>query len=271
MNIHHLNCASMCPLGRRFLHGEGGWRETAQVICHCLLIEGRNGLILVDTGLGTGFTSGRIALPTGTAGLLRPQLREEETAVAQLRKLGFKPDDVRHIVVTHLDFDHAGALPDFPAAQVHIYDAELNAALNPRDLRERQRYLPALWSHTPKWLRHPDAGESWMGFDAVRALGGEQEEVLIVPLVGHTRGHAGIAVRNGKGWLLHCGDAYFFHTEVEPGGRCPPGLALFQTLLAHDNRARKHNQRRLRELKRDHHEVSLFSAHCPHELSAHRH
>ena len=49
MRIHHLNCGSMCPLGRRLINGDGGWLASAHLCCHCLLIEGRNGLTLVDT------------------------------------------------------------------------------------------------------------------------------------------------------------------------------------------------------------------------------
>jgi glyoxylase-like metal-dependent hydrolase (beta-lactamase superfamily II) len=36
----------------------------------------------------------------------------------QVQRLGFDPRDVRHIVLTHLDFDHAGGLDDFPHATV---------------------------------------------------------------------------------------------------------------------------------------------------------
>jgi glyoxylase-like metal-dependent hydrolase (beta-lactamase superfamily II) len=96
------------------------------------------------------------------------------------------------------------------------------------------------------------------------------DDVALVPLVGHTRGHCGVAVRDGAGWLLHAGDAYFFHGEVDPQRpRSTPGLALFQRLVAIDDRARRKNQARLRELVRDHgSEVRVFSAHDPVELEA---
>ena len=42
----------MCPQGRRLIAGEGGWLETATIVCHCLLIESDDGLVLVDTGFG---------------------------------------------------------------------------------------------------------------------------------------------------------------------------------------------------------------------------
>jgi glyoxylase-like metal-dependent hydrolase (beta-lactamase superfamily II) len=54
-----------------------------------------------------------------------------ETAYMQIKELGFNPQDVRHILVTHLDLDHAGGLSDFPEAKVHIFAPEFEAAMNP--------------------------------------------------------------------------------------------------------------------------------------------
>lgn len=264
MKIHHLNCGSMCPHGRRLLQGEGAWFEPAKIVCHCWLIEGRNGLTLVDTGLGTAQVKGMLA--GYVRPLMRPKLKLEETAIAQVQKLGFKPSDVRHIVLTHLDFDHAGALADFPDAEVHVHAPELDAAQAPATLNERMRYESRLWAHGPRWQRHSTQGEQWNGFDSVRALGSGDDEILLLPLIGHTRGHAGVAVRSDTGWRVHCGDAYFFHTEVEAEGHCPTGLSVFQTLLAHSNKARLANQARLRSLNQSG-SITLNSAHCPHELA----
>ena len=63
------------------------------------------------------------------------------------------------------------------------------------------------------------------------------DEVLLVPLPGHTRGHCGVAVRRSDDWLLHCGDAYFHRSEVEPGsGEAPPGLRAFERLIERQRR-----------------------------------
>ncbi|MEM6533336.1 MAG: MBL fold metallo-hydrolase [Myxococcota bacterium] len=40
------------------------------------------------------------------------------TALAQVRERGFNPSDVKGLVLTHLDFDHAGGIADFPGACV---------------------------------------------------------------------------------------------------------------------------------------------------------
>jgi glyoxylase-like metal-dependent hydrolase (beta-lactamase superfamily II) len=265
MRVHHLNCGTMCPPFERLVNGSGSLFGRGRMVCHCLLLETRDGLVLVDTGLGTR----DVEDPKGRLGglflgLTRPRLSRSETALAQVEALGFRASDVRHILPTHLDLDHAGGLPDFPDATVHIFAPELEAARARATSNELRRYRPAHFAHGPKWQVHEVSGEKWFGFESVGALGGTDEEVLLVPLVGHTRGHCGVAVKTQDRWLLHAGDAYFFHGEVhaEPPV-CPVGLALFQSQVEIDRGARLANQARLRDLSRAHGgEVDVLSAHC---------
>ncbi len=95
--------------------------------------------------------------------------------------------------------------------------------------RDGPRYVAAHWAHGPRWVQHDGGGEQWHGFDSVRVLPGSDAEILLIPLVGHSHGHTGVAIRRGAsspegdGWLLHCGDAYFHHGEVATPPHCPPG------------------------------------------------
>ena len=78
-----------------------------------------------------------------------------------------------------------------------------------------------------------------------------------------------MAIRRGEGWLLHCGDAYFHHGEVQTPPHCPPGLRFFQNLNQTDGAARRENQERLRELAARHgDEVELICSHDPYLLEA---
>lgn len=266
MKIHHLNCGTLCPYGGNLVTGEGGIGG-ARMVCHCLLIESCDSLVLVDTGFGADDAAHpyrRLGVPVTAA--FRPQADAGETAVQQLRRMGFDPLDVRHIACTHLDLDHAGGLPDFPDAQVHVFAPEKPAALKP-SLRDRARYPKSHFEHGPKWVTHEVDGDSWFGFESIRLLPGVDPEILLIPLVGHSRGHTGIAVRDGDGWLLHCGDAYFHRGQMERPPHCPSGLRLFQKAMAADGSARSNNEQRLNELARDHgDEVSLFCAHDRVEL-----
>ena len=54
-------------------------------------------------------------------------LNPEQAAMRQVARLGYAPADVRHIVLTHIHFDHCGGLPDFPAASVHVHRREYKA------------------------------------------------------------------------------------------------------------------------------------------------
>lgn len=267
MRIHHLNCGSFCPHGRRLINGEGGLFERASIVCHCLLIEADDGLLLVDTGFGMEDARNPRQLGVLFGAMMRPRPEVATTALKQIEALGFEAGDVKHIVTTHLDLDHAGGLPDFPAAEVHLFAPELQAALHPK-LDERLRYIgDAHWKHSPRWVEHGAGGDDWFGFGSVRILPDLDAEVLLVPLLGHSRGHTGVAVKTDAGWLLHCGDAYFNHGEVATPPSCPPVLRFFQNLTGSDGKARKANQERLRELARTHgDEVKLFCAHDPREL-----
>jgi glyoxylase-like metal-dependent hydrolase (beta-lactamase superfamily II) len=269
MKIHHIDCGTMCPVSRRLVGGDGGLFEPARLVCHCLLIEAGRELVLVDTGLGVrDFAEPRRRLGAMFMAFARPQLDPELAAVNQIRRLGLSPADVRHIVVTHLDLDHAGGLSDFPEAQVHVFEREHAAAMARRSWAERGRYRPVHWEHGPKWATHAVGGEPWFGFESVRPLEGLPPEILLVPLVGHSRGHCGVAVDTGSGFLLHAGDAYYFHGELDPERpRATPALDVLQKLEQVDAVARMRNLVRLRTLAREHAgEVRIFSAHDPLEL-----
>lgn len=266
--VHHLDCGTMIPL----LAGRG---LPERLVAHCLLLERAGGLVLVDTGFGSADVADpRGRLGPGFARIAGARLDPAQTALAQVRALGHDPRDVTDVVLTHLDLDHAGGLSDFPRARVHVRADELAAARSRRTPGERNRYRTAQWDHRPTWVEHrADGGDDWFGFTAVPVLG-DTDDVVAIPLTGHTRGHAGIGVRRpGGGWLLHAGDAYFSAVEKTDPARAPRGIRLLQTLLQVDGAARRANQERLRTLYAEHGdagtgEIALFCAHDADEFAA---
>ena len=142
-------------------------------------------------------------------------------------------------MLTHLDFDHAGGIGDFPEATVHVLDAELDAATSRSNLLDRGRYRPMQWDGPVAWQPYTCDGERWFGFTCVRGLVGLPSDILLVPLAGHTLGHCGIAVRTHEGWLLHAGDAYFFRGEMDTREyQCTPMLRFYQRMTAADDAMR---------------------------------
>lgn len=274
MRIHHLNCGTDCPLGGALFDGRS-IGLTGRLVCHCLLVEtDQHGLVLIDTGYGLRdvhhphrHPHPRITRVMRT--LLNIKLCEKETALRQVEALGFRADDVRHIVLTHLDFDHAGGLEDFPEATVHLLAKEWDAATGPRPgFVSHNRYRPSQFDEVRSWRRYGAPGEPWFGFEAVRDLDGLPPEILLIPLPGHTWGHAGVAIRGTHDWLLHAGDAYFYRGEMRQAHRhCTPGLRGYQTLMEVDRTLRLSNQERLRQLSIDQRgAVQILCAHDPVEF-----
>jgi glyoxylase-like metal-dependent hydrolase (beta-lactamase superfamily II) len=271
MRVHYLRCGTDCPLGGAFFDGfsKGPF---GLIPCAAQLVETSAGLVLIDTGYGmqdVAHPHPRLSKFLRT--LLNIRFRVEDTALHQVKALGFSASDVRHIVLTHLDFDHAGGLEDFPHARVHVMEREREAAERKRrGFIARRRYRPAQWDGVRDWRTYAGAGEPWFGFDSVRALDGLPPEILMVPLPGHTWGHAGIALQTTDGWVLNAGDAYFYRRELDHDRRrCTPGLRFYQTMMEVDRSARLANQERLRQLRHDQdHEVTIFCSHDEKELEA---
>lgn len=270
MHVHHLNCGCMCPLGGALFDGFSRGL-TAHLICHCLLIETDRGLVLIDTGFGLRDIQAPYSrLSPFFIHFNNIQFDQKYTAIEQIKQLGFSASDVRHIVLTHLDFDHAGGLEDFPEATVHVMQSEIDTARDRRGLIASGRYRPRQWDEVKHWEHYAAGGEPWFGFEAVRDLKGLPPEILLIPLVGHTWGHAGVAIKTSEGWLLHAGDAYFYRYEMDSSNpRCTPGLRAYQWMMEVDRQARWLNQNRLRQLSIAHsQDVRLFCSHDAVEFKA---
>ena len=166
--------------------------------------------VLVDTGFGTH----DFLTPTRSMkvflNLMRSPRNVNETALHQLRRLGYKREDVKHIIQTHLHIDHAGGLPDFPHTQVHVLKAEHDHIISHRSWE----YHPGHWAHNPNWVLNETRDGKWYDFDALQ-LEDFEPEIWLVPLIGHTPGHTAVAIKQEQAWVVHGGDAVPFDMKVD--------------------------------------------------------
>lgn len=239
--VHHFNCGSFNPWPR--LH----------LVTHVLLCELEHGLLLVDVGFGQADIEqprarlGRSASSAGAA------LLSAETALVQINQLGFSAEDVTDVVATHLDYDHIGGLSDFPDARLHVTAVELDEAHSPTSKTRagQARYRRAHISEIESVTQYNAFDSNILGLSGTPV--DDSERVFIVPLPGHTAGHAAVAVRDpARGWLLHAGDAFMHRLAIRPDnyqntftGRA---VGLIERLMASDGAKVQANHRTLREV-----------------------
>ncbi|MGJ9412975.1 MBL fold metallo-hydrolase [Aeromicrobium sp. CF4.19] len=239
MRVEHLSCGLMTPPGM------------PAIPAHVLLCHTDMGLVLVDSGFGTA----DLADPRDRLGpmrhLLRPVRDEAHTALRQLQARGHHAEEVTHVVLTHLDLDHVGGIADFPAATIHMTAYEHAAAVTSPDVLDKARYRTGQLAHQPVVRTHDGRGDEWRyGLTAHEVLPG----IALVPMPGHSRGHAAVAVDADGGTIVHAGDAVFdasCYTDATPGGlplsrRLP--LRSFERVVGRDQRAISRNHRTLRRL-----------------------
>lgn len=237
MAIHFLNCLAIRPYFPRLIGG-----------VTCVLVETNHGPVLVDAGIGTQDYQSpglmRVFLKA-----MRARFDPRETALRQVQRLGYEPEDVKHIIMTHMHLDHAGGLPDFPHADIHIFKPEYEHIMG----RHGWEFIPRHWAHGPKWVVHEAVNESWYDFPAIR-LGGFEPEIWMVPLAGHTPGLCGVAIRKGVGWVLYASDAVPFDVRVDDA----PDWLSKRFIGPHVPR--------IREFMKRHPEVQVVGAHMTPEF-----
>jgi len=205
MSVRLLNCFTC----------NARWPSSLKTGMACLLIETDQGLVLVDTGLGLGdYTNPSLMTWLFRIITIMP-FDPNEAAFNRITQLGYKPEEVGHIILTHMHFDHCSGLPDFPLAKVHVHRREYDAFTEGRIRQFTEfAYIPRYIAHKPEFVLYDRIDSRWYDFDAIRLP--FEPEMHFIPLHGHSRGHCGVAIKTSTGWFFHAGDAGAVYNNETP-------------------------------------------------------
>ncbi len=210
------------------------------------VLERPEGITLIDTG----WSRRTCAFPAddpgrATALLLGLDVHPEDAMASQLISAGLSPDDVRHVIATHLHIDHVGGIVDFPHATLHTTVTEWGCVSRGRF----RGYNPNLRDVTPRTAVHSLGGPAALGFESSHDVFGDGS-VLMLDAHGHTAGSVAVAVRLGDGWLVHAGDAVMFREDYSD--RSTSTLSLYARGFAQDVEGLRVSRRALHTAEKDH-------------------
>lgn len=151
-----------------------------------LLVRTPQGPVVIEAGMGQSITGKFVSV----YGIDRPGLSLDE----QVRAQGVDPGDIRHVVLTHLHFDHAGGCcklageqytPCFPNATYHVQEAEWDKAMAGGGMQRASYILPSLAPLKNQLKLHAGSGPVVPGirYELTR---------------GHTQNHAVVWIEDGE-------------------------------------------------------------------------
>ncbi len=163
----------------------------------CLLVDNGEDVVLIETGIGNKNSKKFVDMFN---------VRQEKNSLSNtLSKIGYSIENITHVIMTHLHFDHAGGavdidsdgnyFPAFPNAQYYISDRNWKAGLNPSP-RDSASYLEENYL-------------SLKEFDVLNILPLNTkilDGIDTYVVNGHTYGQQLIRIKGGGDTLVFCSD-----------------------------------------------------------------
>jgi len=172
-----------------------------------------------------------IVVDTGFTKEMAAQRKRQfiRTPAEGLKLLGVDATQVKDVILTHLHYDHVGTFFDFPAAQFHLQDAEMN-------------YV------TGRYMRHHKFSHSYEIEDVVGMVrlvfkervsfyNGDADfapGISVHHIGGHTAGLQSIRVATERGWVVLASDASHYYEHMETGKCFPTTFHLGDMVEGYD-------------------------------------
>ena len=192
------------------------------------LIDTGSEVILVDTGFKTGMSA-----PAKKLGAPLYMGERVNDYMAAFEALGYKPEQVTKILITHKHNDHSDCIGCFPNAKVYIAPEDADALKLEGGNIVRAQY-----------------GEAYKNFPQAQQVA---DGIWFVEAKGHTKGNSIVIAEND-------GLFYMFHGDVT---YCDAALKANKlSIVYEDKQAARETLDRVRQFIKDNPTIYL-STHCP--------
>jgi glyoxylase-like metal-dependent hydrolase (beta-lactamase superfamily II) len=189
----------------------GGGDTLLDLPCPSFLIEHPKGLVLFDTGCNPKVIDDAVGYWGEVAKALPIKWSKADTLDKQIQGVGYKPSDVKYVILSHSHLDHSGGLTYFPKAKFLVGAKELQYAYWPDPDR---RWVFILDDFVP--TRRYD----WLELDRDFDLFGDGAlQFLYTP--GHTPGECSLLVNFPNRTYLLTGDTVHLRAAIDQEATMP--------------------------------------------------
>ncbi len=191
------------------------WEKVEKRSYYIWCIKGNGESVIVDTGVLP-----ELAQERGLAGYVSP--------AEVLSRMDVKADEIKHVILTHMHWDHAGGVSLFPKATFYIQEEEYRFWLHDK-VAERPPLKPFAEKKSKAYLA------SLEGSQRLILLRGNREIVPgieCLPSPGHSIALQAVAVKTAKGTAVigsDCGHIFRNYREDWPSSFIFDLVALMKT------------------------------------------
>lgn len=183
LRLYVFNCGTIDVLDVSVFQPGIGKGERKTLTNSCYLVVHPKGTLLWDAGLPDALAQ----TPEGKTFMNTFVLRVSKTLAAQLKEIGYAPETISNLGISHMHGDHVGNVDLFPRAMLLMQKEEYEAAFGPE---------PGKYGFDP-------AAYSTLRSNPVKTLEGDYDvfgdgTVVIKRMLGHTPGHQALYVRLPK-------------------------------------------------------------------------
>lgn len=199
--------------GLRFpaIIGQRDWADWMPIVVYA--IERKDGsIVLVDTGAAPDILADEyFACDPRIEWFYRRNLDFEadggDNLAERMAEVGLDPERVTDVVISHFHADHLGGLSVVPSARVLVGPGNWPEHTGSFTCQLGEDFEPTIASYQAR---------SVGGFERSLPLS-EDGTIAMVPLPGHTPGHAGVVVTDGDRVFIVAGDATFDDDQTVRG------------------------------------------------------
>lgn len=197
LRVYVLDGGTVEVLDISMFHPGTGAGERKMLADTCYLVVHPKGTLVWDTGLSDELAN----TPQGKKFMDAFVMRVQKTLAAQLKQIGYPPDTIKYLALSHLHGDHVGNVALFPQATLLIQETEYEAALG---------------SGAGDYGLDPATYQTLRSFRVTKKLEGDYDvfgdgTVVIKSMPGHTAGNQALFLKLHKtGNVLISGDLVHF-------------------------------------------------------------